>query len=247
MKNNGEEILRVNNISKSFKKDGYKNIVLKDISFSLHRGEILALVGPSGCGKSTLLNIAAGLLKADSGELDFKTNSRIAYIFQEARLLPWMNIEDNISFVQKNFLGEVAAIKLRNKLLEELDLLSDKDLYPAQLSGGMKQRVEIIRALSIKPDFLLMDEAFKSVDLALKYQLRNLILRHHSENNFAQLIVTHDPEEAVLLADKILILSASPAVVKKVLEIDLPRDDRSLQNKIIYNKLQEILDLILYM
>ncbi|MFW6264908.1 MAG: ATP-binding cassette domain-containing protein, partial [Bacillota bacterium] len=159
MKNNGEEILRVNNISKSFKKDGYKNIVLKDISFSLHRGEILALVGPSGCGKSTLLNIVAGLLKADSGELDFKTNSRIAYIFQEPRLLPWMNIEDNISFVQKHFLGEVAAIKLRNKLLEELDLLSDKDLYPAQLSGGMKQRVEIIRALSIKPDFLLMDEA----------------------------------------------------------------------------------------
>ncbi|MEJ6951821.1 ABC transporter ATP-binding protein [Natronospora cellulosivora (SeqCode)] len=245
MSNFNHDLLEINDLYKSFQ-DGSSIIkVLDGVSLSLKKGEILALVGPSACGKSTLLNIIAGLLREDKGDLERLDRSRLAYIFQEPRLLPWMSLEDNISFVQKNFMTREEALPIRNSLLADVDLLDFKDLYPGQLSGGMKQRLEFVRALSIKPDLLLMDEAFKSLDLALKFQLRNLLLKEFAKHKFGILLVTHDPEEAVLLADKIIILNQRPSRVSRVFNIDIKREERLLKDPQIYNLLQDIIEEII--
>ncbi len=240
-----ERLLEVKNLSKNFSSRQLGQIkVLEEIFLKLHAQEIVALVGPSGCGKTTLLNIIAGLLTADKGQVIMEKNNNIAYIFQETRLLPWRTVQDNISFVQENFLSGEEAGKIREELLHSSGLDEMKNSYPGQLSGGMKQRLEIIRALSIKPDLLLMDEPFKSLDISLKYQLQQMLLAEYNKNKFSILYVTHDPEDAVLLADKILILSSKPSKISKVFEINRPREERDLQDKDIYNKLQDILKII---
>lgn len=239
-----KKILELKNICKNFVAGIDELKVLNNISIDIFDNEIIALVGPSGCGKTTLLNIAAGILTADSGKINISKNKVVAYIFQEPRLLPWLTVEDNIVFVQENFPG-VSADEIREKLLSRSGLLQFKDSYPAQLSGGMKQRLEIIRALSIEPDLLLMDEPFKSLDIGLKYQLQEMLLEEREEYGFAVFFVTHDPEDAVLLADRIIILSDKPTRINKILEIGMPREERSLKNEGIYNILQEILEFIL--
>lgn len=240
-----EKLLELKNIYKNFRNNKGELRVLENISIDIYKKEIVALVGPSGCGKTTLINIISGLISADQGELKLNNEQRLAYIFQEPRLLPWKTVEANISFVQENFLTLSEGKKIRERLLSRVGLLDYKDSYPAQLSGGMKQRLEIIRALSIKPDLLLMDEPFKSLDIALKYQLQELLLEEYNQENFAILFITHDPEDAVLLADRVMILSDKPTSIAKVLEIDMPRKKRSLKNEEIYNKLEEILEFIL--
>ncbi len=235
-------LLEIKNVYKSFKSAQSAQLkVLENISFNLRSDEIVALVGPSGCGKTTVLNIIAGLLTADKGQLNMK-DSRIAYIFQETRLLPWKTVENNISFVQENFLSGDEAYQIRESLLYSSGLYDMKGSYPGQLSGGMKQRLEIIRALSIKPYLLLMDEPFKSLDISLKYQLQQMLLTEYNKNKFSIMYVTHDPEDAVLLADRILILSSKPSKIRKIFQINKPREERDLQDKDIYNILQEIIE-----
>lgn len=245
MNNSKNRVLEINNLNKFFYEDKEKVQVLENISLSLVKGEILALVGPSGCGKSTILNIIAGLLETECEKARIKVGARIAYVFQEPRLLPWKSVDDNIAFIQKNFMEENEAAEIRNKLLSDLDLLAAKKLYPAQLSGGMKQRLEIVRALAIKPELLMLDEAFKSLDLALKYQLKELLLQEYKNNNFAILMVTHDPEEAVMLADRVMLLSKKPAVISNVFEIGIDREARELKDERVYDILQEITELII--
>ena len=245
MNNKKDDLLKLSNINKFFQEKTEKIQVLENISFSLKRGEIIALVGPSGCGKTTLLNIVAGLLEAEQGKVERKDGTKIGYVFQEPRLLPWMSVEENISFIQNNFLADKEAKEQRETLLQGGNLMDYRSLYPGQISGGMKQSLELIRALAIKPDLLFLDEPFKSLDIALKYQLQELLLEQYSKNKFGMLFITHDPEDAVLLADRVFLLTKKPSTINKIFDIKVDREDRNLKNERIYNILQEILEIII--
>ncbi|MFP4662728.1 MAG: ABC transporter ATP-binding protein [Halanaerobiales bacterium] len=246
-KDNGSNsnLLSISNLSKNFEpQKGSRLKVLENVSLDLRIGEVTALVGPSGCGKTTLLNIIAGLIAPDRGQIKQEKDLNLAYIFQETRLLPWRTVESNISFVQENYLPDNEAAEIRERLLHFSGLYDMKESYPAQLSGGMKQRLEVIRALSIRPDLLLMDEPFKSLDISLKYQLQDILLEEFSKEKFSILLITHDPEDAVLLADRILILSNKPSRVYKEFAINIAREKRNLKDEDIYTTLQDILKII---
>jgi NitT/TauT family transport system ATP-binding protein len=242
---NKKAVLELRSIYKRFTTSGNELKVLENISLSIYAGEIVALVGPSGCGKTTLLNIAADLLKPNQGDVVQRQNLRTAYIFQEPRLLPWKTAEANISFVQDSFLPPEEAAVVRADLLRKTGLAPFRDAFPAQLSGGMKQRLEIIRALSVKPELLLMDEPFKSLDIDLKYQLQELILEQYAQDQFAVLFITHDPEEAVMMADRVILLTDKPARIHREITIEQRRQERSLKDQKIYHKLEEILGFLL--
>lgn len=221
-------------------KKSYDNIqVLKNLSLYLDAGEIVCLVGPSGCGKTTIFRLIAELTQKDNGILKKVKNIRTGYVFQQPRLLPWKKVRDNLSIVQDKYLKEIEAKKLRQYLLKASDLIGHSEDYPGQLSGGMKQRLEFIRALSIKPDMLLLDEPFKSVDTGLRIKMRQLIIDYINDNN-SILLITHDPVEAVLLADRIYLLSKKPTTVYKELKINLVRRKRTLKEDEIYNTLSKI-------
>lgn len=242
---NKKAVLELRSVYKRFTTSGNELKVLENISLSIYAGEIVALVGPSGCGKTTLLNIAADLLKPNQGDVVQRQNLRTAYIFQEPRLLPWKTAEANISFVQDSFLPPEEAAVVRADLLRKTGLAPFRDAFPAQLSGGMKQRLEIIRALSVKPELLLMDEPFKSLDIDLKYQLQELILEQYAQDQFAVLFITHDPEEAVMMADRVILLTDKPARIHREITIEQRRQERSLKDQKIYHKLEEILGFLL--
>ncbi|QTL99636.1 ATP-binding cassette domain-containing protein [Iocasia frigidifontis] len=234
-------LLSIKNLAKSY--NAYE--VLADINFELKDGEIVAFIGSSGSGKTTLFNIIAGLLDRDVGELTLKEGLRLACVFQEPRLLPWKSVEDNLTFVQQNFLTEKEGAALREYLLKGVGLIDFRDSFPGELSGGMKQRLEFARALSIKPDLLLLDEPFKSIDTGLKIKLRELLLKNWQEEAYSILLITHDPREAVLLADRICFLAGQPAGIEKEFKIRIPQGERGLADKGIYSILQEIADLYL--
>lgn len=238
-------ILELNQIQKGFRNNNGNLRVLQDVSFQVYPGEIVALIGPSGCGKTTLLNIVAGLTAPDRGGLEKPAGLRLAFAFQEPRLLPWKTVEDNIRFVQGNFLQPAEAEEIRETLLCGAGLAKYKNSYPAELSGGMKQRLEIVRALSVKPDLLLMDEPFKSLDIALKHRLTYLTLAEHGREGFAVLFITHDPEEAVMLADRVLVFSDKPAKICQEITVDQPRQERNIKDDSIYKKVEELLAYLL--
>lgn len=235
------KILELKNIYKSF--DDLK--VLDDVSLHINRGEIVTLLGPSGSGKTTLFKIAAGLIKQDQGNIFYDESLRQGYVFQEPRLLPWRTIEDNFRFVQKNYLEPKKAKSVRNSLLKLTNLEQTLKSYPSELSGGMKQRIEILKAISIKPNFLIMDEPLKSVDTQTVVNLRNLLLRLHIERNIDIFMITHDPEEAALMSDRIYVLSDKPGVIKKEFVINSKKENRTLKDDEIYSTIDEIIDIFM--
>ncbi len=230
-------------------KDIVKNFaslkVLANTSLTVKDNEIVCLLGPSGSGKTTLFKIVAGLSKPDSGELLIEQGTRCSYVFQEPRLLPWKTIEENLKLIQQNYLDNKKAEELRYNLLNLIGLENIKNNYPAELSGGMKQRIEIIKALSIKPDLLLMDEPFKSVDTRTRVNLQQMILRLQQKWNFSMFLITHDPEEAVLIADRIYVLSDKPGQIIKEFKIDKDQFNRSLKDENIYAIREEIISVFM--
>ncbi|MGM0446270.1 MAG: ABC transporter ATP-binding protein [Bacillota bacterium] len=234
-------ILQLKNINKSF--NDLK--VLKDVSLTVNKGEIVTLLGPSGSGKTTLFKILAGLIKQDSGEVIFNKEIRSGYVFQEPRLLPWRKIEDNFEFIQKNYLSSDEAKEIRENLLDLTNLSEVIDNYPEELSGGMKQRIEILKAISIKPNFLIMDEPLKSVDTQTELNLRKLLLNLHSRKNIDMFVITHDPEEAALLSDRIYVLSDKPGIIKKEFKINTKKEERSLKTDEVYDTINEIIDIFM--
>ena len=218
--------LSIQNVNKSFTVDGQKVDVLKDINLEVQEGEFIAIVGHSGCGKSTLLKIIAGLEKNDTGlvtvdgkEVNGPGMDR-GMIFQEHRLFPWMSIEKNVQLGLKG-LSREEKTKLSGQYLELVKLSEFKKAYPSQLSGGMSQRAAIARSLVSQPEVLLLDEPFGALDALTKIELQEELLKIRERFHNTMLMVTHDIEEAVYLADRIVVMSARPGRIKDVIKVEL--------------------------
>jgi len=212
-------LLDVDIASKEFPgADGRKAKVIAGLRFSLAAGEAGALVGPSGCGKTTLLRIIAGLDTDFSGKVDLPQGSRLGMAFQEPRLLPWRSVFENLQIAAP----QASAAEI-DRLLSDFDLAAHRDEFPGRLSLGLARRAALARALAIRPTFLLLDEPLVSLDAALALELRERIARLIDETHVTTLIVTHDLNEAIALADRIFVLSARPARVATTLRIETPR------------------------
>lgn len=202
--------------------------VLQHIDLSISAREAVALVGPSGCGKTTLLNLAAGLLMPWDGEV-YNGFQRTGVMFQQPRLLPWLNTRDNIALSLKaQGTSRADREELAGQLAANMGLTPDDlDKHPAELSGGMQSRAALARAWAIQPDLLLLDEAFSALDIGLKAELYQLLLRHRTQHHTAVLMVTHDLMEAVRLADRIVVLSGQPGRICTELTLALPAAERT--------------------
>lgn len=227
------KLLTVNNLSKKFNTINGEIEAIKDISLEVNDGEFIAIVGPSGCGKSTLLSIIAGLEKESFGEIIYSLNKPvIGYMLQEDALFEHMKIKDNILLglkIQKKLTDE--NIKYTMDLLQKYNLYDFKDKRPSELSGGMKQRVALIRTLAIKPDILFLDEPFSALDFSTRLSVSDDVYRIIKETNVTTIMVTHDIGEAISMADKVIVLSNGPAIVKNVYNIDLDNKDLPTINR----------------
>ena len=213
---NGEVNLKykVKNINKS-----YGDLkVLDNISIDFPENKITCILGPSGCGKTTLLNIMAGLLDMDSGEIIGFENGDISFVFQEDRLIPWKNVEENLSFVLKDKMHKEEIAEIINNYLELVGLEEYKNYYPKDLSGGMKQRINILRAFIYSSKMLIMDEPFKSLDMYNKQIVMDFFKELMAAKNRTCIMVTHDMEEAFTLGDRIVILTEKPTRVKEIIK-----------------------------
>ncbi len=223
-------LLKVNNLSKIYYKSDHETEAVRDITFDLNEGDFIGIVGPSGCGKSTILNIICGLDEKTRGEVIKKDNIKIGYMLQEDALFPWLTIFDNAT------LGLKISKKLtvQNKkyvlnLLRKYDLINFKDKYPNELSGGMKQRLALIRTLAMKPDILLLDEPFSALDYQTRLSVSDDVYNIIKEEKKSVIIVTHDLSEAISLCSKIIVLSKRPSIIKNIHEIKLY--DTPIQNR----------------
>ena len=196
---------------------GQTRSILHDVDFSLRQGEVCALLGPSGCGKTTLLRIVAGLDADFEGRLVLPTEHKIGMVFQEPRLLPWRSVAQNLRLVGTSSDNDLAEIVAALRLSRHLDH------FPGELSLGLARRVAIARAFAVKPDLLLLDEPFVSLDAALAARLREELLALVLKRKATTLIVTHDVEEAIAIADRILVLSAAPGRLIADRTIESPR------------------------
>ena len=204
--------------------------VLRDVALEVNEGEVVALVGPSGCGKTTLLNMAADLLHPDEGRVE-SSFERSACLFQEPRLLPWKRTRDNIGWGLKarGVARTVRDARTRSLAVEVGLSRSDLEKFPHELSGGMRQRVSLARALAVQPDLLLLDEPFSALDIGLKRELHQLLLDEITRRQLSVLFITHDLMEAVRLADRILVLSANPGQLVYGFRNGRPAAQRDLQ------------------
>jgi len=205
--------------------------VLQHITLGVEEGEFCCIVGPSGCGKSTLLNIAGGFLSPASGSVTIDgepvtaPDRRRIFVFQERGVFPWLTVEGNIGFG----LFDMPEDERRQRVAQYIELVGLKGFeksYPRELSGGMKQRVEVARALAVNPDVLFLDEPFGALDSITRLQMRSELLRIWRAEKKTVLFVTHDIEESVQLADRVVVMSARPGRIRRVVEIDVahPRD-----------------------
>ncbi|HKV12954.1 MAG TPA: ABC transporter ATP-binding protein [Thermoanaerobaculia bacterium] len=202
--------------------------VLEDINLDVREGEFICIVGPSGCGKSTLLNIAGGFLAATRGEItiDGKTvtepDPRHIFIFQENGVFPWLTVEDNVGFGVKRPNAEEKK-KVVDHYVEMVGLTGFGKTYPRELSGGMKQRVEIARAFAAEPDVLFMDEPFGALDYLTRMRLRSELTQIWQRERKTVLFVTHDVEEAVQLSDRVVVMGKRPSRIRDIVTIEVPR------------------------
>lgn len=227
--------LVIDNVSKSFvSRTGHTLPVLQDINLTINEEEFVALVGPSGCGKSTLLNITAGLLAPTSGSASFTHLPqghvpRTGIVFQETGLFPWRSVYDNIAFGLEAM--GVPRQEQKDRISHYINLVGltgfEKAL-PHHLSGGMRQRVGIARALVINPDLLLMDEPFSALDAQTRTIMQEELVTLWDKTRLSTLYVTHNIQEAVMLADRVVLLSRRPGKISRILNIGIPRAERKL-------------------
>ena len=229
-----ENILEVKNISKKYQNKEGEILALKNVNFRVKRGEFVSVIGPSGCGKSTLLSIIAGLEEKTTGEIYIEgekvngISSKIGYMLQRDCLLEWRNILSNTMFglevkgkkdnVNKEYVLE---------LLKKYNLYEFKDKYPSELSGGMRQRVALIRTLAVKPKILLLDEAFSALDYQTRIMVTNDIYYILRKEKITSIIVTHDISEAISMSDRVLVLSKRPGTIKDIHKINFGIENRT--------------------
>lgn len=231
------DVLKVINIEQKYQAENGEITAIKQISFTAAKGEFISIVGPSGCGKSTLLSIISGLLKPTNGEVYIKgdridgISPHIGYMLQKDNLLDWRTIYKNV------LLGlEIRNIKTRENLERVDDLLKTyglyefRDKYPSQLSGGMRQRVALIRTLAVNPDILLLDEAFSALDYQTRLYVTDDVFRILRQEQVTTLMVTHDIPESISMSDRIIILTERPAEIKEILKIDFGMENRTPLN-----------------
>lgn len=239
--------ITVKNVSKYFERKDESLHVLDNISFSVRKGETVCIVGASGCGKSTLLRAIAGLDANHDGEVTVdkeqvtKPAKERGMVFQEPRLFPWLTVEQNVGYALNGVDREE-----RRRLVKEhivlVGLRGFEKVYPRQLSGGMAQRAGIARALVNNPSVLLLDEPFGALDTFTKISMQKELKRIQKQSKTTMLLVTHDIDEAVFLADRVFVMSARPGSIKRIIPVDLPepRDRNSYEfleiRKLIYNE-----------
>lgn len=224
-----KKILEVKNICKTYQAENGEIEALKNINFDVKEGEYISIIGPSGCGKSTLLSIISGLESKTSGEIYI--NGKIGYMLQKDNLLEWRTIYKNVLLgleIQKS--DTLGNRKYVEELLKKYGLYEFKDKYPTQLSGGMRQRVALIRTLAIRPNILLLDEAFSALDYQTRLMVTEDIYKILKNENITALMVTHDISEAISMSDRVIVLSHRPATVKKIYDIDFEMENRTPLN-----------------
>lgn len=219
--------LCVDHVSVVFERDGKRTEVLNNIDLEVGDGEFVCLLGPSGCGKSTLLNAMAGFLSPTSGQITVDgemvrtPDPRRIFVFQERGVFPWLTVEGNIGFG----LAKLSKAEREHRIthyVKMVGLQGFEKTYPQELSGGMKQRLEVARALAVNPDMLLLDEPFGALDSITRLIMRGELLRIWEAERKTIIFVTHDIDEAVQLADRVVVMSARPATIQQIVNIDIP-------------------------
>lgn len=244
-----KEILKLENITKKYQAKNGEIEAISKISFNVNEGEFISIIGPSGCGKSTLLSIIAGLEDSSSGDVyvdEQKTtgiSDKIGYMLQKDSLLEWRTIFHNVIFgLEITHKRTKENEKYALELLKKYNLYEFKDKYPAQLSGGMRQRVALIRTLAVKPKILLLDEAFSALDYQTRIMVTKDIYDILKKEKITAVIVTHDISEAISMADRIIVLSKRPANIKKIYEIEFDVPNRNPINCRNSSKFSEYFD-----
>ena len=250
VRNSIETKLSAQHIDLVFTRDGNTTAVLNDISLEVAKGEFLCIVGPSGCGKSTLLSTIAGFLSPTSGEIRIDgevvsgPDPRRIFVFQERGVFPWLTVEGNIEFGLFKLTRAERTLRVAH-YIKMVGLGGFEKAYPAELSGGMKQRLEVARALAVNPDMLLLDEPFGALDSITRLIMRGELLRIWQAERNTIVFVTHDIDEAVQLADRVVVLSDRPARIQQIMDIDIshPRDISSPRYLELRNAILEQLGL----
>jgi NitT/TauT family transport system ATP-binding protein len=229
--------LRIEHVGKSFTRGGNTIEVLRDVDLEIRSGEFVALVGASGCGKTTLLRMVDGLIDYDRGQIQLSGRTidgpgpDRGFVFQSDCLLPWRSVRDNVAFGLKvRGVKKSEAHSRAAALIERVGLAGFESHFPHELSGGMRQRVNLARALAIDPEVLLMDEPFAALDAQTRELMQRELLRIWSADKKTVMFVTHQIDEAVYLADRVVVMTSRPGRIGEIVEVDLPRP-RSLDIK----------------
>ena len=226
----------INNLSKSYE----RLQVISSLNLSFESKGIYCLLGPSGCGKTTLLNIIAGLISADFGSIEGLDGKKISYVFQEDRLIPWLTVYENILFVLENRYNKNEADEIIDRYISLVGLDKFKNSRPQQLSGGMKQRAAIARALAYDGDVFVMDEPFKGLDMERKRQLMDYIAEHCSNKSKLVIFISHDIDEALYMADNIYVFHGPPLELIRDMSIDINYSKRD-QEKLYIKQYRDML------
>jgi NitT/TauT family transport system ATP-binding protein len=219
--------LSTHDLGMVFHRGGETISVLEKINLAVADGEFVCLLGPSGCGKSTLLNTMAGFLSPSSGEVRVDNeivqgpDPRRIFVFQERGVFPWLTVEGNIAFGLAKLTRDERERRIAH-YVQMVGLRGFEKAYPSELSGGMKQRLEVARALAVNPDMLLLDEPFGALDSITRLTMRHELLRIWQTEQKTIVFVTHDIDEAVQLADRVVVMSARPASIQQIVTIDIP-------------------------
>ena len=228
-----EKILEIKNVSKKYQNREGEPLALQNINLRVNKGEFVSIIGPSGCGKSTLLSIIAGLEEKNGGEIYIEgekitgISPKLGYMLQRDCLLEWRSILSNTMFgLEIKGKKDKEAKAYVEELLKKYDLYDFKDKYPSELSGGMRQRVALIRTLAVKPKILLLDEAFSALDYQTRIMVTNDIFHILRREGITALVVTHDISEAISMSDRVVVLNARPGTVKDIHKIEFEMENR---------------------
>lgn len=225
-------ILEISHIKKDYITINGTTKAIKDISMQAEKGSIITLVGPSGCGKSTLLSILAGIDKQTSGGIIKDEKTVVGYMLQQDALFPWLTIYENAILGLK--IKKMATKENKEyvkKLLNEYKLGDFLNAYPKELSGGMRQRVALIRTLALKPDILLLDEPFSALDYQSRLKISDDVYKIIKKENITAILVSHDIAEAISMSDKVLVLSKRPCTIKNIYNINLTNQSTPIENR----------------